>query len=332
MWELHNNATELYSQIKVKTVSFTLYDFYCNKKNFFNQSGLQLLLFCKFILLLFLGFTEAFYKLQPLSGCQKKKERFFCSTVITTSNRRLPNAPLQLWMHKQKWWVPYHAPPSWGKMSRHVRVLLVSYSPPPEGPPARETFKFLSSPLKEKKDFPGDSECRESACKAWDLGWEDPLEEGMATDSSILAWEIPWTEEAAGLQSMGLQRSRQKEKMSSYSHTGLYNDKSTQRPCVNSSSPKDNCPSSGSAGPQGSNHWAQKVIWVHTPRWLSITTQDKQCPKRLFVTCHILFCGSVTKLCPTLYDLMDCSPPGSSVLFTNCQFPQIQVQWVSDAI
>ena len=107
--------------------------------------------------------------------------------------------------------------------------------------------------------------------------------------------------------------------MSSYSHTGLYNDKSTQRPCGNSSSPKDNCPSSGSAGPQGSNHWAQKVTWVHTPRWVSITTQDKQCPKRLFVTCHILFCGSVTKLCPTLHDLMDCSPPGSSVLFTNCQ-------------
>ena len=31
------------------------------------------------------------------------------------------------------------------------------------------------------------------------LGWEDPLEEGMATDSSILAWRIPWTEEPGGL-------------------------------------------------------------------------------------------------------------------------------------
>jgi len=31
------------------------------------------------------------------------------------------------------------------------------------------------------------------------LGWEDPLEEGMATHSSILAWRIPWTEEPAGL-------------------------------------------------------------------------------------------------------------------------------------
>ena len=36
------------------------------------------------------------------------------------------------------------------------------------------------------------------------LGWEDPLEEEMAT--SMLAWEIPWTEERAGLQSMGSQR------------------------------------------------------------------------------------------------------------------------------
>ena len=37
------------------------------------------------------------------------------------------------------------------------------------------------------------------------LGWEDPLEKGMATHSSILTWELPWTEEPDGLQSMGLQ-------------------------------------------------------------------------------------------------------------------------------
>ena len=40
------------------------------------------------------------------------------------------------------------------------------------------------------------------------LGWEDPLEEGMATHSSILAWRIPWTEGPGELQSMGLQRVR----------------------------------------------------------------------------------------------------------------------------
>ena len=38
------------------------------------------------------------------------------------------------------------------------------------------------------------------------LGWEDPLEEGIATHFSILAWRIPWTEEPGGLQSLGLQR------------------------------------------------------------------------------------------------------------------------------
>ena len=38
------------------------------------------------------------------------------------------------------------------------------------------------------------------------LGWEDLLEEGMATHSSILAWRIPWTEEPDRLQSMGSQR------------------------------------------------------------------------------------------------------------------------------
>ena len=38
------------------------------------------------------------------------------------------------------------------------------------------------------------------------LGWKDPLEKGMVTYSSILAWGIPWTEEPGRLQSMGLQR------------------------------------------------------------------------------------------------------------------------------
>ena len=40
------------------------------------------------------------------------------------------------------------------------------------------------------------------------LGWEDPLEEGMATYSSILSWRIPWTEKPGGLQSTGPQRVR----------------------------------------------------------------------------------------------------------------------------
>ena len=52
---------------------------------------------------------------------------------------------------------------------------------------------------------------KESTCSAgdwiWSLGWEDPLEEGMATHSSIFAWRIPMDREVpGGLQSMGLQR------------------------------------------------------------------------------------------------------------------------------
>ena len=53
--------------------------------------------------------------------------------------------------------------------------------------------------------FPGGSVGKESACSAGDtgdagqsLGWEDPLEEGIATHCSILAWRIPWTEEPGG--------------------------------------------------------------------------------------------------------------------------------------
>ena len=42
------------------------------------------------------------------------------------------------------------------------------------------------------------------------LGWEDPLEEGMATRSSTLTWRVPWTEEPGGLQSGALQRVRLK--------------------------------------------------------------------------------------------------------------------------
>ena len=44
--------------------------------------------------------------------------------------------------------------------------------------------------------------------QAQSLCWKDPLEEEMATHSSILAWEIPWTEEPAGLQFMGSQKSQ----------------------------------------------------------------------------------------------------------------------------
>ena len=54
------------------------------------------------------------------------------------------------------------------------------------------------------KNPPANAETKETWVQS--LGQEDPLEEGMATHSSILAWRIPWTEEPGGLQSTGLQR------------------------------------------------------------------------------------------------------------------------------
>ena len=51
-------------------------------------------------------------------------------------------------------------------------------------------------------DFPDGSDDRESTCneetRVQPLGWEDSLEKGMATHSSIVAWRIPWTEEPGG--------------------------------------------------------------------------------------------------------------------------------------
>ena len=65
--------------------------------------------------------------------------------------------------------------------------------------------------------FPSGSASKESTGNAGDtdegstLGWEDPLEEEMATHSSILVWEVPWTEEPDGLQSKGSQRVKHKQ-------------------------------------------------------------------------------------------------------------------------
>ena len=63
--------------------------------------------------------------------------------------------------------------------------------------------------------FPGGSEVKKLPANTGDtkdagliLGREDPLEEKMATHTSILAWRIPWTEEPGGLQSVGSQRVR----------------------------------------------------------------------------------------------------------------------------
>ena len=74
-------------------------------------------------------------------------------------------------------------------------------------------FEMLYICCLHPKGFPGGTSGKEHACQCRrhetqvpSLGWEDPLEEGMATHSSILAWRIPWTEDPGSLQSIRLLR------------------------------------------------------------------------------------------------------------------------------
>ena len=67
------------------------------------------------------------------------------------------------------------------------------------------------------KDLPVVQETR-----VWSLGLENPLENGMATPSSILAWRIPWTEEPGGLQSMGSQKVGRNWETNTHTHTHTY--------------------------------------------------------------------------------------------------------------
>ena len=68
---------------------------------------------------------------------------------------------------------------------------------------AHSESQWASLVAQEVKNLPAVPETR-----VLSLGQEDPLEEGMATCSSVLAWGIPWTDEPGGLWSMGSQRVR----------------------------------------------------------------------------------------------------------------------------
>ena len=95
----------------------------------------------------------------------------------------------RVWLLATPWTAVYQAPPCMG-FSR------------------QEYWSGVPLP----RDFPGDSVGKESAWNIGDwipsLGREDPLEEGMAIHSSILAWRIPWTAEPGRLQFMGSRRVR----------------------------------------------------------------------------------------------------------------------------
>ena len=72
-------------------------------------------------------------------------------------------------------------------------------------------FHFTSTGGANDKEPPPNAGDMRHGTRVPSLGWEDPLEEDMATQSSILTWKIPWTGEPGGLQSMGSQRVRHDE-------------------------------------------------------------------------------------------------------------------------
>ena len=91
-----------------------------------------------------------------------------------------------------EWILRFQSP---GKAHLHKNIFLIALA-------SYYLHSCLSSSVVKK--LPVMQETQETP--AWSMSQEDPLEEEMATYSSILAWEIPWTEEPGGLQSIGLQR------------------------------------------------------------------------------------------------------------------------------
>ena len=103
--------------------------------------------------------------------------------------------------------------------------LLMCYSQVPVNVNFPHITKcFLASPIAQwVKNPPVMQETQEMRVRS--LGWEDLLEKGMATHSSILAWRSPWTEEPGGLQSIELQR------VWATKHTHQKKKKVTALPC-----------------------------------------------------------------------------------------------------
>ena len=112
--------------------------------------------------------------------------------------------------------------------------------------------------------------------QVWSLGQEDPLEEGMTTHSSILAWRIPWTEEPGRLQSISVAESwTQLKWFSTHTHTHRVTNKTEKIP------PKRQF--HFQEGTQGkcihkntSTEMFTETLFQITPNWLTFPSNDHQ--------------------------------------------------------
>ena len=155
------------------------------------------------------------------------------------------------------------------------------------------------------KDLPAMLETQKSRVQS--LGGEDPLEEGMATLSSILLWRVPWTKEPGGLQFTGPQRIRRDWRDWACTHNDMY-------PPL-----------------QIHTEWFHCVkvlcaLLFISPFPQSLETNHLSLYAESVCSLTISLCAKLLPLCLTLDDLMDCSPPGSSV---HGIFQARTLEWVA---
>ena len=91
----------------------------------------------------------------------------------------------------------------WGKNTKEAKPVKEREAKGEKVPSLGATERWIKGPQEEQGI---DNSIMYQETRVQSLGEEDPLEKGTAIQSSILAWEIPWTEEPGGLTSVGLQR------------------------------------------------------------------------------------------------------------------------------
>ena len=131
-----------------------------------------------------------------------------CVRLLATPWTVAYQAPLSLGFSRQEYWsgLPFPSPgdlPNSGikPESPVLQADALPSEPPGKSQGKRPWFNSWVRKIPWRRDrlptpvfsgFPGGSDGKESSCNVVDLGWEDLLEKGKATHSSILAWRIPW--------------------------------------------------------------------------------------------------------------------------------------------
>ena len=149
------------------------------------------------------------------------------------------------------------------------------------------------------------------------MHWEDPLEEEMAIPSTILARKIPWTEEPGGIQSMGSQRVRHKQRLTLPRYLAWH---VVEQDSLLTLPPLDFCnlhlgTSSDSIGPSFCLLFCPLSFSLYPScMWQPILTFSRILYWSLsVVNIFLMWYTLVAQSCLILCDPMDCSPPGSSV-------------------